>query len=75
MNGPKAGKSKCKWSSCREGCTVDMFKCFQVRVIYAADVAFENQTFVSDIPEHSWVDLTRFDSLENEVKIQTRTEV
>ena len=36
MNGPKAGKSKCKWSSCREGCTVDMFKCFQVRVLISA---------------------------------------
>jgi hypothetical protein len=25
------GKKNCKWSSCREGCTADMFICFQVR--------------------------------------------
>ena len=27
----KTGKSNCTWSSCREGCTADMFKCFQVK--------------------------------------------
>ena len=26
----KHGKSNCKWSSCREGCTADMFQCYQV---------------------------------------------
>ena len=26
----KHGKSNCKWSSCREGCTVEMFVCWQV---------------------------------------------
>ena len=24
------GKSNCKWSSCREGCTADMYICYQV---------------------------------------------
>ena len=27
----KHGKSNCKWSSCREGCTADMYQCYQVR--------------------------------------------
>ena len=26
----KHGKSNCRWSSCREGCTADMFQCYQV---------------------------------------------
>ena len=37
----KHGKSNCKWSSCREGCTVEMFVCWQVSVfvcaLYSAD--------------------------------------
>merc|ERR1711963_1129505 len=41
----KAGKSQCRWSSCREGCTVELFKCWQVRVIYAADVPYVNRSF------------------------------
>jgi len=69
----KSGKSKCQWSSCREGCTVDMFKCWQVRVIYAPDVPFghSNDTSVSEISDGSWVDLTRYDTLENQTMIDT----
>ena len=63
----KAGKSQCRWSSCREGCTVELFKCWQVRVIYAADVPYVNRSFVQDIADSSWVDLKRFDYLENQV--------
>ena len=53
------------------GCTVDMFKCWQVRVIYAPDVPFghSNDTSVSEISDGSWVDLTRYDTLENQVHI------
>ena len=29
------GKGNCNWSSCREGCTADMYICFQVRVVYS----------------------------------------
>ena len=35
----KHGKSNCKWSSCREGCTVEMFVCWQVN--YWLDTVFE----------------------------------
>ena len=28
------GMSKCQWTSCAEGCTRDLFKCFQIRVAY-----------------------------------------
>ena len=30
-----AGAENCSWSSCREGCTRELFKCYQVRVRYA----------------------------------------
>ena len=48
-----------------------MFKCWQVRVIYAPDVPFghSNDTSVSEISDGSWVDLTRYDTLENQVHI------
>lgn len=62
----KHGKSNCLWSSCREGCTVDMYKCYQVRVIYSYEL-YRNFTLVPDIPESEWVDLTRFDIVENQV--------
>ena len=43
---------------------------FQVRVIYAPDVPHNNESsnLVADIPEYQWIDLTRFDVLENQVK-------
>lgn len=31
------GKGNCNWSSCREGCTADMFICYQVRVRYSQE--------------------------------------
>ena len=65
----KRGKSTCLWSSCREGCTVDMYTCWQVRVIYAPHLPYTNQTLVEDISDSEWIDLTRFDILENEVCI------
>lgn len=30
----KHGKSNCTWSSCREGCTSDMYQCYQVKQRY-----------------------------------------
>lgn len=62
----KHGKSQCLWSSCREGCTSDMYQCYQVRVAYA-DVKYKNNTFVNDFRTDDWADLTRFDALENQV--------
>ena len=64
----KHGKNECKWSSCREGCTVELFHCWQVRVIYAPNVPFSNtSTMVANLREDEWIDLTRFDVLENKV--------
>ena len=63
----KRGKKACLWSSCREGCTVELFTCWQVRVIYAPGHQFSNVTQVEDLREDEWVDLTRFDILENKV--------
>ncbi len=64
------GKSNCKWSSCREGCTMDMYMCYQVRVQYA-DIPWVNGTLVEEVPEHMWLDLTRFDDKENATRSDT----
>ena len=92
----KHGKSNCKWSSCREGCTADMFQCyqvssnlsdkwiceeivvsdlevlsqFQVRVQYAR-IPYKNDTHASSIPDSEWVQLTRWDQLEEKVMHDT----
>ncbi len=62
----KQGKSNCSWSSCREGCTADMYTCYQVRVFYSHR-RFDNNTKAADIPHDEWVNLERFDRLENKV--------
>ena len=52
----------------REGCTVELFTCWQVRVIYAPEKPFNaNLSAVQDLADHEWIDLTRFDILENQV--------
>lgn len=56
------GKSHCLWSSCREGCTADMYVCYQVRVKYTTE-PWRNDTSVSDYS--NWVNLERFDTNEN----------
>jgi len=28
------GKNKCNWSSCREGCTKEIFQCWKIKVVY-----------------------------------------
>lgn len=66
----KHGKSNCKWSSCREGCTADMFQCYQVRVQYAR-IPYKNDTHASSIPDSEWVQLTRWDQLEEKVMHDT----
>lgn len=66
----KHGKTNCKWSSCREGCTADMYTCYQVRVVYSKR-AFVNGTYATEIPYSEWVDLTRFDTIENNTMTDT----
>ena len=66
------GKSKCKWSSCREGCTADMYHCYQVRVKYAPEVPYDNETHPTSftIDQHQWINLKRFDVAENRVSLR-----
>lgn len=62
----RQGKSQCLWSSCREGCTSDMYQCYQVRVQYI-DQHYKNDTFVQDFHSADWKNLSRFDILDAEV--------
>ena len=64
----KQGKSMCKWSSCREGCTSDMYQCYQVRVQYI-DESYRNNSFVDEYRDREWKNLSRFDTLEVEVSL------
>lgn len=39
------GASNCSWTSCREGCTKEVYECTQIRVNYKVfDIEFENDT-------------------------------
>lgn len=50
----KHGKSNCNWSSCKEGCTADMYVCYQARVIVIENDdwfgRFETALFFSFFP-------------------------
>jgi len=66
------GKIACKWSSCREGCTADMYQCWQVRVKYAENKFVNDSTeYNMPIPPDSWQDLTRIDMLETKTHHDT----
>jgi len=62
------GKSNCTWSSCREGCTADMYHCYQVRVIYSHSKFVEGKSAASI---YDWVDLERYDTIENKTMYDT----
>jgi hypothetical protein len=62
------GKFNCSWSSCREGCTADMYICFQVRVVYSKQEWVEG-TLARHISD--WVDLTRYDKKEKKTMLDT----
>ena len=53
------GLTNCSWSSCREGCTAEFFKCHQIRVTYTPKRAFQNDTKAVDIEENEWAYLKR----------------
>ncbi|XP_076036763.1 protein tipE-like isoform X2 [Oratosquilla oratoria] len=52
------GQSKCKWSSCREGCTKDVFQCMHVYVNYLKDDSgvFKGTNFTNpdDMDKYDW---------------------
>lgn len=60
------GKKACKWSSCREGCTADMYQCWQVRVKYAEN-KFKNDSTEQNMPisPDRWQDLSRIDMMDD----------
>ena len=53
------GLTNCSWSSCREGCTAEFFKCHQVRVSYTPDLAWEEGRQAEDILQQHWALLDR----------------
>ena len=53
------GLTNCSWSSCREGCTAEFFKCHQIRVTYTPKRGFQNDTKVAEIEEDEWAYLMR----------------
>ena len=57
------GKTNCSWASCREGCTIEIFKCHQLRVTYTPKRVFENDTYAEDIEEAEWANLARTEKL------------
>lgn len=44
------GASNCSWTSCREGCTKEVYECTQIRVNYKVfeTIEYENDTFADD---------------------------
>jgi len=64
------GKKNCNWSSCREGCTADMFHCYQVRVKYSHQ-EFKEGRKADAIREQDWVSLEREDNIEKKMMNDT----
>ncbi len=62
------GKSNCHWTSCREGCTSELYVCYQVRVHYSRQ-GWEPGLAVGDVRD--WVDLTRYDNVVNRTMADT----
>ena len=53
------GKSNCTWASCREGCTIEIFRCHQVRVVYTPKIDYEENIMVDEIEGIEWANLAR----------------
>ena len=45
----RQGASNCTWTSCREGCTKEIYECTQIRVNYKRATLFENSTNLNDL--------------------------
>jgi len=68
----KTGRQACQWSSCREGCTADMFECWQVRVKYSVTPYVNDSSEVNHyIAEDQWRDLSRIDMMEEKMHEDT----
>ena len=58
------GKTNCSWASCREGCTIEIFRCHQIRVTYTPKRNYESNTMVEEIEEIEWANLARTEKKE-----------
>ena len=57
------GLTNCTWSSCREGCTAEFFKCHHIRVTYTPKIEFEDAEIIENIDVKAWAHLTRTEKL------------
>ena len=55
------GLTNCTWSSCREGCTAEFFKCHHIRVSYTPQIEYEEEEggLLTDFQEEDWAYLDR----------------
>ena len=55
------GLTNCTWSSCREGCTAEFFKCHHIRVTYTPKIQYREEEGgqVADFEEEDWAYLDR----------------
>ena len=53
------GLTNCTWSSCREGCTAEFFKCHHIRVSYTPQIPFTEGALVEEFEEEDWAYLDR----------------
>ena len=51
-----------------------MYQCYQVRVQYI-DQDYKNNTYIDEFQDRDWKNLSRYDSLENEVQFMTSSRV
>jgi len=65
------GKTNCSWSSCREGCTAELYHCYQVRVKYSHQ-EFKEGRKDYEIPKDKWIDLERLERVEINGTIEER---
>ena len=50
------GLTNCTWSSCREGCTAEFFKCHHIRVSYTPQIEYDEEQggLVTDFEKEDW---------------------
>lgn len=62
----RLGVSNCSWTSCREGCTRDMYDCTQILVNYKKNVTEnDNTTVISEAPSKDLVEIALFDDYDD----------
>ena len=57
------GLTNCSWSSCREGCTAEFFKCHQLRVTYTPELPWTEGVTEDQIDQEHWARLHRTEKI------------